>query len=257
MEFGAEDGGRTQITLRVELPDAAFRRLPGSLEGLTVEVSPTFTNDRGVTGAARIVSRRGLPVRQGEARGPRVWPTTSARACSTDRSRWASRAPSRASPSRRSPARSASGRRQLGCGLRTLGLQASNLNRHVGYGVFVQRLGGAFECGGGAPCVSPPTAACRSGRGSRSALRGRGDLAGRHDHADDPHQCRPDLAGDHGHEQDRRHPRDGADGQVHDAGAARDQRLDRSHRRRLRRSPGAAQQLRARPTPSTSRRSAR
>ena len=32
------------------------------------------------------------------------------------------------------------------CGLRKMGLQASSLNRHVGYGVFVQRLGGSFEC---------------------------------------------------------------------------------------------------------------
>ena len=55
VEFGSEDGGRTKVTLRLELPEAAFRRLPGSPEGLTVEVSPTFSNDRGVTGAARIV----------------------------------------------------------------------------------------------------------------------------------------------------------------------------------------------------------
>jgi hypothetical protein len=149
VKFGSADGGNTKVTLRVELPEAAFRRLPGSPEGLTVEVSPTFSNDRGVTGAARIVV--GEVYLFGKLKLEDLDLAYDFGAGVFDGS--VTIGLSRAAPGLAEPAVTASislGPTTSGCALRKLGLQASNLNRHVGYGVFVQRLGGAFECGGGA-----------------------------------------------------------------------------------------------------------
>lgn len=153
LEFGAEDGGRTKITLKVELPEAAFRRLPGSPEGLTVELTPTFTNDRGVTGAARIVV--GEAYLFGKVKVEDLDLAYDFGAGVFDGS--FSMGLSRPVPGLAQPTLTASlslGPAAAGCPLRALGLQASNLNRHVGYGVFVQRLGGTFACGAGAMRLS-------------------------------------------------------------------------------------------------------
>jgi hypothetical protein len=129
----------------VELPEAAFRRLPGSPEGLTVEVAPTFSNDRGVTGAARVVV--GELYLFGKVKLEDLDLAYDFGAGVFDGS--VSMGLSRAVPGLAEPTVTGSitlGPTTASCGLRKLGLQASNLNRHVGYGVFVQRLGGAFEC---------------------------------------------------------------------------------------------------------------
>jgi hypothetical protein len=153
VEFGSENGGRTTVTLRVELPEAAFRRLPGSPEGLTVEVAPTFSNDRGVTGAARVVV--GELYLFGKVKLKDLDLAYDFGAGVFDGS--VSMALSRAVPGLATPTVTGSitlGPTTASCGLRKLALQASNLNRHVGYGVFVQRLGGAFECITGAVRLS-------------------------------------------------------------------------------------------------------
>ncbi len=152
LEFGSEDGGRVKATVRVTLPQA-FRRLPGRVEGLTVELSPILSNDRGVTGAARL--KVGEAYLFGKVKikdidlaydfGAGVFDGSFGMAL-------AGAARGLAEPT-------LTGSISLGpttspCGLRRLGLQASSLNRPVGYGIFVQRFGGAFECDGGTTRLS-------------------------------------------------------------------------------------------------------
>jgi hypothetical protein len=147
LEFGSEDGGRTKVTLRVTLPRAAFRRLPGGsqAEGLTVEVAPTFSNDKGVTGAAKLkVAEAYL---SGKVKLKDIELAFDFGAGVFDGSFGMELG--RAVPRLAQPTITGSislGPASPACGIRKLGLQASSLNRHVGYGIFVQRLGGAFEC---------------------------------------------------------------------------------------------------------------
>jgi hypothetical protein len=146
LEFGSEDGGRIKATVRVTLP-RAFRRLPGgtTVEGITAELSPIFSNDRGVTGAARL--KVGEAYLRGKVKLKDIDLAFDFGAGVFDGS--FGMALSRAAPGLAEPTITGSlslGPTSSACGLRRLGLQASSLNRHVGYGVFVQRLGGNFEC---------------------------------------------------------------------------------------------------------------
>lgn len=152
LDLSSEGGGQAKVTFRVTLPKAAFRSLPGrgpAVEGVTLEFSPTFSNDRGVSLGGRIklasvylfgnkvkdldlaydhgtgVFDGSVGIAFGEARPARAEPTLTAAI---------SLAPT-TSP----------------CGLAKFGLQASNLNKHIGRGVYLQRYGGSFECTGAAP----------------------------------------------------------------------------------------------------------
>ncbi len=146
LELGPEDGGRIKASVRVTLPEA-FRRLPGgtTVEGITVELSPIFSNDRGVTGAARLkVAEAYL---RGKVKLKDIDLAFDFGAGVFDGS--FGMALSRAAPGLAEPTITGSlslGPTTSACGLRKMGLQASSLNRHIGYGVFVQRLGGSFEC---------------------------------------------------------------------------------------------------------------
>ena len=146
LDFSDANGGQTKVSLRVTLP-RAFRRLAGQdeSEGVTVEFSPTVSNDLGVTFAGRVKLNQvrlfgveikeldlaydhasgvfdgafGLELGRGLGEGfadPTITGRIGIAATSTD------------------------------CFLAKLGLEASNLQRHISHGVFLQRLGGAFEC---------------------------------------------------------------------------------------------------------------
>lgn len=148
IDFSAENGGQAKVVFRVTLPRAAFRSGPGrgSAEGVTVEFSPTFSNDRGVTVGGRIklaqvflfgnkvkdldlaydhttgVFDGSVGIALGEARPGRAEPTLTAAIGMTSGT--------------------------AACGLAKFALQASNLNKHVGRGAYLQRFGGTFECTG-------------------------------------------------------------------------------------------------------------
>ena len=146
LDFTDANGGQTKVTLRVTLP-RAFRRLPGQEEsqGVTVEFSPTVSNDLGVTFAGRVklaqvrlfgVEVKDLDLAYDHATGV----LDGAFGMSLG-----SALPGRAEPTITGRIGVAPTGTDCG-GLTKLGLEASNLQRHISHGVFLQRLGGAFEC---------------------------------------------------------------------------------------------------------------
>ena len=147
LEFKPDNGGQVTVTFRLSLPRVAFKRAPGSPEGVTVEVSPTFSNDRPVTFGGRITVAQavlfGQKVKDLDAAydfGTGVF--TGSVGIVLDNS-----GASNAALAERTLTGSISiGPTGESCGLRSLGLQASNLNRRVAAAVFLQRFGGTFQC---------------------------------------------------------------------------------------------------------------
>jgi len=144
LELAADDGGQLKVTFRVTLPTVAFKRLPGSPEGVTVEFTPTFSNDKGVTVGGRIklatvylFGRKVTDLDLAYDHGSGLFEGSFGIALGE------------ALPGRAEPTFTASitiGPSTSPCQLRKIGLQQSNLNRHIGRGVFLQRYGGTFEC---------------------------------------------------------------------------------------------------------------
>ena len=145
LELSPDNGGQLKATFRVGLPEVAFKKLPGSPEGVTVEFSPTFSNDRGVTFGGRIklgtVYMFGKKVKDLDLaydHGTGLFDGSLGVVLG---------------PERLGIEPVLTGSITIGpplpgpdCGFRKLGLIASNLQRLVGPGVFLQRVGGTFEC---------------------------------------------------------------------------------------------------------------
>ena len=148
LELSADNGGQAKVTMRVTLPKAAFKTTSGGSggDGVSVEFAPTFSNDLGVTVAGRIklasvflwrLKVKDLDLAYDHGTGVFDGSVGVVLAAATP-------APGRAEPTLTfaigiAPTAAA-------CGLKKLTLVASNLNKPVGEGFFMQRLGGGFEC---------------------------------------------------------------------------------------------------------------
>jgi Ca2+-binding RTX toxin-like protein len=161
-EFSADNGGQTKITPRLVLPTASFQALPGISpegRGLTVEVPITVSNELGLTGGIRLkladanlfgkLKVKDLDLFYDHA--SRTFEGSAGIELATGP------VPAQLPVGTSKPVLTAA--IALGPGgligpLKKLSFQASKFNRHVGYGVFVQRFGGelsrADAPGGGA-----------------------------------------------------------------------------------------------------------
>jgi hypothetical protein len=143
LEFSPDNGGQTKVTLRVTLPKVAFKRLPGSPEGVTVEFSPTFSNDRGVTVGGRI------KLGQAYLFGEKVKDLDLAYDHGTGLFEGSAGIVLGRPRGGIDPVVSGTiglGPTDSNCGLRRFALQASGQQRPIAPGLFLQRFGGTFEC---------------------------------------------------------------------------------------------------------------
>jgi hypothetical protein len=172
IELTGDNGGQAKVTMRLTLPKAAFKQTSSNdptVEGVSVEFAPTVSNDRGVTFGGRIklgqVFLFGKKIKDLDLaydHGTGVFDGSFGIALAESR-------PGRADPT-------LSGRMSIAptdsaCFLRKLGIDGSNLQKHVGDGVFLQRLGGTFECAteAGQPAMKL-TAAAGASLGPRIAI---------------------------------------------------------------------------------------
>jgi len=144
LEFAAENGGQAKVTFRMTLPKAVFSATSVKGEGVTVEFSPTFSNDRGVTLGGRIKMPKvfflgeeikDLDLAYDHTTG--VFDGSAGFVLGEAKKGLAESTLTVAI---------GLGITSSVCEVRKLSLVASNLNRHIGDGVFLQRLGGSLEC---------------------------------------------------------------------------------------------------------------
>ncbi|HEX6022353.1 MAG TPA: hypothetical protein VFZ00_10185, partial [Solirubrobacter sp.] len=142
LEFKADNGGQVTVSFAVKLPDV-FRALPGAPGPPTIQFAPTFSNDKGLTVAGKLkletVYLFGVKITDFEL------------AFDSATGVFEGGFGMELGPPLRGVKPTLSGTIAMGptnepCELRKLSLQASNLNRHISHGVFLQRLGGTFEC---------------------------------------------------------------------------------------------------------------
>jgi hypothetical protein len=161
-QFSADNGGQTTITPRIKLPRASFQALPGlSPEGtgLTVDVPITVSNDLGLTGGIRLKLDEANLFGKVKVKDLDLFydHTTRTFEGSAGIELATGRVPASIPVGASKPLLTiavALGPGGLIGPLKKLSFQTSKFNRHIGYGVFLQRFGAelsrADAPGGGA-----------------------------------------------------------------------------------------------------------
>jgi len=151
-EFTKADGGSAKLTFKVALPEKVFSRLPGTPEKVTVELTPTLSNDRGVTVAGKVTLGTVFVFGRKLTNVELFFDQAGGRIGGSGTLELGPEPPTVAGV-----APPALAREKLtisfvldvvdtACGLETLSMVTSDKNKHIGDGIYLQRVGGSFEC---------------------------------------------------------------------------------------------------------------
>jgi hypothetical protein len=151
IELTPDNGGQTKVSFKFSFPDNTFSTLPNAKQTVTTEMALTLSNDKGVTGGAKVklsnIFMFGLRVKDLElgydhATGV-LDGSVGVKLGASDEAPVLTLSLSIGVPELVGG---------LNCGFRKLGLAVSDVNKPIAAGVKLQRFGGAFECisdGGG------------------------------------------------------------------------------------------------------------